>query len=130
MTATRYRNACIWLTIAALAIASLARLQAGVEHARTYTAPVLEFLAAQQAAAGSPAAHEFHPGAGHQTRHRRLAFLHDSGSTAWAPMLPVLFIGLIVPLCILSAPSSLRAGIPSTPLLPASFQRPPPASIG
>ena len=41
----------MWLAVAAMAVASLARVQAGVENATVYTNPVLEFLAGQQNAA-------------------------------------------------------------------------------
>jgi hypothetical protein len=42
-------------------------------------------------------------------------------------MLPVFFIGLVSPLDQIAPRSILRVeGTPSRPLLPASFQRPPP----
>ena len=124
-TSIRCRTACIWIAVAALAIAYAARAQAGIEHARTYTGPVIEFLVGHQAAAdaSSAQAHDaFRPGS--------LRLLQDSGSPVWTPVLPVLFIGLLFPLA-LGSPHGSRhpRRILSEPSLPSAFQRPPPSRI-
>jgi hypothetical protein len=57
-----------------------------------------------------------------------LSHVHDSGAaTAWVLLLPVIFIG-IPELCVLPARLSwvVTAWVPAPPVLPASFQRPPP----
>jgi hypothetical protein len=130
MMTTRQRNAWLWVAIAALALAYVARAQAGIEHARACTAPVIEFLSAPHtsrlAVNGNTSGisnHEF-------ARPGKLALLHDSGSSVWTPILPVLFIGLLFPLTLLSLGFIVRLGrTPAAPSLPASFQRPPPVLI-
>ncbi len=50
---------------------------------------------------------------------------------AWLAVLPMLFVGLISPLSLLSPLASIYLGrTPEAPLLPSSFQRPPPCSLG
>jgi hypothetical protein len=135
MPATRHRNAWIWLAVAALAVATLARAQAGIQVATAYANPVLEFLAAHQ---GSGA----HAGAGiprrferRSVRQAKAALLfassgHGVDSGAWEAILPVLFIGLVAPLNLSSYQTALSLGcVPSVPLLPFSFQRPPPSLL-
>ena len=48
MTATRYKNAWMWVAVAAMAVVSLARVEGSVGSAAVYTNPVLQFLAGQQ----------------------------------------------------------------------------------
>jgi hypothetical protein len=57
-----------------------------------------------------------------------LALHASSGSAAsWAAVLPLLFVGVISPLSLLSPLTFVYAGrTPDAPALPASFQRPPP----
>ena len=117
----------MWLAIAAMAVVSLARVQSGVESTTVYANPVLAFLAGQQtpaavSAAGSPQIVKARNGAG--------VYLHDAASGAWTSILPVLFVGLLAPLSLIS-PRSIRSlgRAPFSPILPAKFQRPPPALL-
>lgn len=127
MTSTRNRNAWMWLAIAAVAVVSLARIEAG-GNTTVYTNPVLALLAGQQtaspvSAAGSPQMVKI--GAA-----RNGVYLHDASSGAWTAMLPVLFVGLVVPLTLSSPQSILSLGrAPLLPALPEKFQRPPPALL-
>jgi hypothetical protein len=126
MKPIRHRSALIWVAVAAIAVATLARAQAGFQNAAAYAHPVMEFLAAHQsdrafADSGTP---QFL-----QHRSARPARLHAQGgdSGVWIALLPVLFIGLITPLNLVSPRSLPCLGrTPSSPALPASFQRPPP----
>ena len=127
MTLTRHRSAWIWVAIAAIAMATVARAQAGGQSATAYTHPVLEFLASHSSAAGHATSGEprlFVHRAARQTRKDL------SGSTnpgVWTAMLPVLFVGLVAPLSLISPKFALSLGrTPSAPALPFSFQRPPP----
>ena len=118
----------MWVAIAAMAVVSLARVEAGGNGA--YTNPVLAFLAGQQNAtvvsdAGSPQMVKV-GAAGKATG----VYLHDAASGAWTAMLPVLFVGLVVPLKLKSPQSVLSlGGTPLFPELPEKFQRPPPALL-
>jgi hypothetical protein len=109
-----------------MSIAFVARAQAGVQNARAYTNPVLEFLAglpSEQAVADHGVQRYFHP---RSTR----AAVHKTDSDTFAAMLPVLFVGLVSPLNVLSPRSVLCMGrAPAAPLLPFSFQRPPPSIL-
>lgn len=126
MRAPRYKAAWIWLAIAALALAYVARAQAGIEHARSCTAPIIDFLAghqpSRQAAPDSARLGDYRT-----ARDGHLILFQDSGSSVWTAVLPILFIGLLFPLALLS-PGGLRriGGIPPAPSLPSAFQRPPP----
>jgi hypothetical protein len=52
---------------------------------------------------------------------------HPGDNGAWLAVLPLLFVGLISPLSLLSMLALLCLGItPGAPVLPASFPRPPP----
>jgi predicted membrane metal-binding protein len=52
----------------------------------------------------------------------------DAG--AWAAILPILFVGIISPLSLLSPLAFVYLGrTPDAPALPASFQRPPPFTL-
>jgi hypothetical protein len=120
----------MWLAVAAMAVVSLARVEGSVGNAAAGVNPVLAFLAGQQnaavvSAAGGPQI--FRIGS---TRKLSGVYLHDASSGAWTAILPVLFIGLVSPLSLIS-PRSLRSlgRTPSVPLLPVLFQRPPPALL-
>ena len=127
MTLTRHRNAWILVAIAAMAVATLARAQAGIESATAYANPVFEFLAGHPGAAVQPAT-----GVPRLFEHRsaglsRAAASHGAYPGVWTAMLPVLFVGLVAPLSLISPKSALCLGrTPSAPALPFSFQRPPP----
>jgi hypothetical protein len=127
LTPNRNKTAYMWLAIAAMAVVSLARVQGGVESATVYSNPVLAFLAGHQAptvvsAAGSPQIVKARNGSG--------MYLHDAASGAWTSILPVLFIGLVAPLSLIS-PRSIRSLGRTTSFsgLPEKFQRPPPALL-
>lgn len=135
MSASRHRNAWIWLAVAAMAVATLARAQAGIQVASAYANPVIEFLVGHQgagahAAIGAPRRFERR-----SLRQSNAALLfgsaqHGADSGAWEAILPVLFIGLVTPLNLISSRSVLSLGrVPSAPLLPFSFQRPPPSLL-
>jgi hypothetical protein len=129
MSGSRNKNAWVWVAIAAIAFASSARAQASVQSAKAYAHPVLEFLAKSQSQ--SPAAKavalRFAPSA---SRRQLKSMSGDTGLGMWMAMLPVFFIGLVSPLSLISA-ASIRSicQAPAAPLLPSSFQRPPPLFI-
>lgn len=54
---------------------------------------------------------------------------HSGGSPDWLAILPILFVGVISPLSLLSPLACAYAGrTPDAPALPSRFQRPPPFS--
>jgi len=118
----------MWLAVAAMAVASLARVDSSIGTATVYTNPVLAFLAGQQntaSAAASNSTHYVHLGS---ARRASAVFLHQAAPGAWTAVLPVLFIGLVTPLSLISPNSLLSLGRRlSAPALPSLFQRPPPA---
>lgn len=125
MTANRHKNAWIWLAIAAIAVATLARAEAGLPKAAALTHPVLEFLSAHASGDGFATASRH----GSRSTGLRHASQKD-GVGAWTVLLPIFFIGLIAPLNLISARAALSLGItPSTPALSYLFQRPPPALL-
>lgn len=126
MTATRHKNAWMWLAIAAMAVVSLARIEAD-GTAATCTNSVIQFLAGQQNAATASAAGSPHIVKIGSARNGSGVYLHDAASGAWTAVLPVLFIGLAAPLNLISARSILSLGrTPARPELLRKFQRPPP----
>jgi hypothetical protein len=55
---------------------------------------------------------------------------HSTGAAAWLATLPILFVGVISPLSLLSPVAYFYLGrTPDAPVLPASFQRPPPFTV-
>jgi hypothetical protein len=126
MTAIRHRNAWIWVAVAAMSIAFVARAQSGIQNARAYTNPVLEFLAAHQSERPDAAIGFQRFQHSRSTRVNR----HLADSNTLAAMLPVMFVGLVSPLNVLSPKAALCIGrAPASPVLPVSFQRPPPATL-
>ena len=127
MRPIRNRSALVWLAVAAIAVATLARAQGGLQSAAAYANPVIDFLAAHQndrafAAAGIP---QFL-----QQRSARPNRVHAQGgdSSAWIAVFPILFVGLVAPLNLVSPRSFRCLGYtPSAPALPLLFQRPPPS---
>ena len=117
------------MAFAAIAFASVARAEAGLQSARTYAHPVLEFLAGNHAA--QPAAIYANPRlAPHRYSRQIKATSRDRFAVAGLAMLPVFFIGLVSPLSPLSPRSSLSLGSNVTaPLPPSLFQRPPPSQL-
>ncbi len=129
MTSTRRRNAWMWLAVAAMAVVSLARIEAAGNNS-VYTNSVLAFLAGQQngasvSAAGSPQIVKIG-----SARNGSGMYLHDASSGAWMAVLPILFVGLVSPLSLISPRSILSLGrTPARPELLKRFQRPPPALL-
>ena len=125
MTGTRNRNAWMWVAIAAIAFASTARAEAGLQSARAYAHPVLEFLAKGQAQhlAAKPVSRFALP----VSQRRARAIARSAAMGMWIAILPVFFIGLVAPLNLISA-AFIRDTYrqPSSPSLSALFQRPPP----
>ncbi|HEY2859875.1 MAG TPA: hypothetical protein VGJ21_15750 [Terracidiphilus sp.] len=129
MRSSRNRSAWIWVAFTAIALASVAQAEAGLQSARGYAGPVLQFLAGSHASQ-APAT----PGSPRVAQHRnqrqaRVASQPHVSGTVLA-MLPVFFVGLVAPLNEISPRSVVcLGGAPSTPLLPSSFQRPPPVIL-
>lgn len=124
MTGTRNKNAWIWVAIAAITLASASRAEAGLQSAKAYAHPVLAFLAKSQ----SPIANPMVPRSVQRVSGRSINSIYrNAGSGTWTAILPVFFVGLVSPLSLLSA-ASIRCldRTPAAPLLPASFERPPP----
>ncbi len=118
MLRCRSKDAWIWVAVAAISLASLARAQAGIENARAYASPVIRFLA------GSPMTESADSASIHRTTSPAPGYIFG---TVLA-LLPVFFVGLVSPLGLLSrrALCSARQPLPaSNP--PGLFQRPPPA---
>ena len=117
----------MWVAVAAMAVVSLARVQAGIENPSAYTNPVLEFLAGHQNASGLSATSAPHVVNLGTARKASAVFLHDAAPGAWVAFLPILFVGLVAPLSLISPQSfqSLRRTT-AAPAFPFSFQRPPP----
>jgi hypothetical protein len=118
MTAYRPKDACIWVAVAAITLASVARAQSGIELARAYATPVMKFIAASKLVESSPSSSA-----------RRAVSPSPSGTSTLAlELLPVFFVGLVAPLGLHAArfvPSEGRTS--SAPGLSGLFQRPPPA---
>jgi hypothetical protein len=56
--------------------------------------------------------------------------VHQGSHAAWLAILPLLFVGIISPLSLLSPLAFLYLGrTPAAPVLPSSFQRPPPSRL-
>jgi hypothetical protein len=117
MTGNRSRGAWIWVTVAAITLASLARAQSGIESARGYANPFIAFLSDGHLAESAASA----------TAHRSALSLHSGNSGTALNLLPVYFVGLVSPLSLLFAGSvpCLRRAL-AAPNLVGRFQRPPP----
>lgn len=116
----------MWLAVAAMAVASVARVESSIGTATVYTNPVLAFLAGHSNSSSLGAASI--PQVLHRGSARKASVLQNGAAGAWVAMLPILFIGLVAPLSLISPTSLLSLGrsVPA-PLLPSLFQRPPPA---
>ncbi len=127
MSRSLNKNAWMWVAIAAVAFTSVAHAEAGLQSAKTYAHPVLEFLARSQSqnhAELSGVLRFAHRG----SRRQANSMLRSDGSGFLFAMLPVFFIGLVSPLALVSAGSLRCLGrAPAVPLLSALFQRPPPS---
>src|SRR5579862_5174010 len=120
MTRNRPKNAWIWVAMAAISFASLARVQSGVESARTYAAPVIKFFAA---------AHQVDADATARS-HRASSRSQTGPAGVGLDLLAVFFVGLVAPLVLQSfrAHFGLQHQL-STPFLADLFQRPPPVLL-
>jgi len=117
MTGNRSKGAWIWVAMVAIGFASFARIQTGVDNARTYADPVIKFFAA-----GNQADSNVSVGA-----HRASSRAHAG---AYGIDLLVVFVGLVAPLALQSAPVGVsRKRTPTAQFLPALLQRPPPFSL-
>ena len=128
MSGSRNRSAWMWVAIAAIAFTSAARAEAGLQSAKAYAHPVLEFLAKSQSqhSAVKPVSRYAPAGSARQIR----AMSRSASIGVWMAILPVFFIGLVSPLTLVSAAFIRGISRPlAAPLLPASFQRPPPLSV-
>jgi hypothetical protein len=117
MTGNRSKDAWIWVAIAAISLASLARVQSGVENARAYADPVIKFFAAGHQADAGALAHA----------NRATARSQDGTSGIGFNLLAVCFVGLLAPLVLESFRAYFRRQrVPAPPFLADLFQRPPP----
>ena len=117
MTGTRSKGAWIWVAVAAISLASLARAQSGIETARAYANPFIAFFAGNQLADSGAST----------SVHRETSPSHAGDAGIGFNLLPVCFVGLVAPLSSLSPRSVLYLGrvFPAL-VLPELFQRPPP----
>lgn len=127
MTSNRHRNAWIWVAITAIALATVARAESGFEVARAYANPVLVLLSAESPAQVGAVTHSLHKGSVAAAR----ALASTNGEPGmWLELLPILFVGLLLPFGLLSPLSSLSLGRQfAAPAVTALFQRPPPAQL-
>ena len=106
--------------MAAISFASLARVQSGVENARTYASPVIKFFAA---------AHQAETDASVRS-HRVVSRTQTITTGVGLDLLAICFVGLVVPLAVKSFPiSPCRQCSNSSPNLADLFQRPPPVLV-
>lgn len=129
MSAPENRGAWRWLAITAVAFLCLACADANIASARTFSHPILAALVGHQDTTdvSNSAVLRF---VQEQSRVSKKASRHAADDGFWAAMLPVLFVGLMAPLGLLSPKPILRLGHPpAAPLLPSAFQRPPPVQL-
>ena len=120
LTGNRSRGAWIWVAVAAISLASLARAQSGIENARAYATPLIAFFSSS---------HLTESGASASTQLPASTSRGDAFGNA-VNLLPVFFVGLVAPLNLLTARSAscLRRALPA-PSQPGLFQRPPPTLL-
>ncbi|MDR3741484.1 MAG: hypothetical protein P4L40_20900 [Terracidiphilus sp.] len=122
MTGPRNKHAWIWVAIAAISLASVSRAEAGLDSARAYANPVLHFLVKSHSASSVAKISAARSA-------QRSSILRDARTGTWVAFLPVCFVGLVT-LSLSAGESARYAGrTPASPLLPASFQRPPPQLV-
>jgi len=120
------RGAWVWVTIAALALVSVARADGGRHGGKAGMRAALALLNRSQSLplAAKPGIAQRMPRA---AARRVTKLLQSSGIGACVGILPILFVAMVSPLGVLSTASLPRAGRASAPpLLPSAFQRPPP----
>ncbi len=119
MNGNRSKGAWIWVAMVAISFASFARVQSGVENARAYANPVIKFFAA-----GNQADSE----ASVRAHHKNSISRAGAYGIDLSPL--VVFVGLVAPLTLQSAPAGLYLKrIPAAPFLAEFLPRPPPLSL-
>jgi hypothetical protein len=122
MKVTRYRSAWIWFAVAVVAVATVARAEAGAANSASYAHPVFEFLSGHSNSSAL-ATHRV-PRLPKAWSARRS---NDAGASLMQAMLPVLFVGLITSVRSPALRSNFSTDrLQSSPLLAFLFQRPPP----
>jgi hypothetical protein len=117
MTVNRSRGAWIWVAVAAITLASIARAESGIENARAYATPVIKFFAGSHLAESGASA----------VAHRATSSSKFTAPGMILNLMPVCFVGLVAPLNLLTARSALCLGRGlAAPDLPGLFERPPP----
>jgi hypothetical protein len=120
MTGNRSKGAWIWVAMAAISLASLARVQSGVENARAYADPVIKFIAAAQHADSEALARANRP----------ISRSQDGTSGIGFNLLAVFFVGLLAPLALETFRAYFRLQrVPAPPSLTDLYQRPPPVLL-
>ena len=135
MRGTPNRNAWIWVAIAALALAASGSAGADFQSARACAQPVIaQLFAGAHPSALARGEAIFLPSRGLASRalnRPASRLLSPAGFGALSPAFPILFVGLLLPLALVSpvfARSFFR--VPSAPPFSAAFQRPPPFLLG
>ncbi len=106
--------------MAAISLASFARVQSGVENARSYADPVMKFIAAAQHADADALAQVS----------RANSRSHAGSSGIGFNLLAVFFVGLLAPLALESFRALLgRQRASAAPFRTDLFQRPPPVFL-
>jgi hypothetical protein len=126
MLRNRNRSAWVWVTIAAIALVSVARADGSRHSTKAGMRAALALLHRGQSLplAAKPGMAQLIPRA---TARRVTKLLQSSGIGACVGILPILFVAMVSPLGVLSTASVPRSSrTPAAPLLPFSFQRPPP----
>ncbi len=120
MTGNRSRGAWVWVAVAAISLASLARAQSGIENARAYATPFIAFFSST---------HMAEPSASASTQLPASTLRGDVFSNV-LNLLPVFFVGLVAPLSLWTTRPALCVGgaIPALDQ-PSLFQRPPPSFL-
>jgi len=127
MTGNRNKTAWIWLTVAAMTAMTFARAQAGGPSTAPDDDSVFAFLSGHSmggafGAQSSPTTREY------RSDRRLRTSTPGIGTGAWMAVVPILFVGLIAPLSLISPGAVLSLGRAcSAPALPFLFQRPPPS---
>lgn len=119
MNGNRSKGAWVWVAMVAISFASFTRVQTGVENARAYADPVIKFFAAGNQADSDASVRAHHANS-----------LSRAGAYGVDLNPLVVFVGLVAPLTLQSAPAGLcLKRTPDAPLLLAFLQRPPPLSL-
>jgi hypothetical protein len=120
MTGVRPKSAWIWVAVAAVTLASVARAELGIETARAYAHPLIAWIAGTQLAESGASA----------SAHGAASPKRVGNTGMELDLLPIFFVGLVAPLSLLSPRWILCLGraLPA-PALPVLFQRPPPVLV-